>query len=138
MNAKAFVRLANHANPGVLGVHLVHNLVLLQLHLSGKKQWKLKHLQNLCDCKLVCGLQLFFDLGELFCSLILLKLRLAFLGLEEQFYLLPNFNNNLKCLSDILGGPFLLKETLDGNDVNTVFLVVPLTEGGYLEVSPIR
>ncbi len=37
MHAKAFVRLAIHAGPGVLGVHLTHNLVPLHLRLADNK-----------------------------------------------------------------------------------------------------
>jgi hypothetical protein len=85
-NAKAFVRLAIHANPGVLGVHLVHNLVPLHLHLANDETTEqLVHLQGLCDCKFAHGLEVLLDLGELLPSLILLDLRLAFVSLEERF-----------------------------------------------------
>ncbi len=129
-HSKTFVRLAIHADPGVLGVHLVCNLVPLYSCLANNKTMEqLVRLQSLCDSKLVCGLNLLLDLGELFPLLILLKFRLAFWGLEEQFQLLPHFNNNLRGLSDILDGPLLLKGMLEGNDVDKAFLIVPLTKG---------
>jgi hypothetical protein len=132
------VRLAIHTKPGVLGVHLMHNLVPLCSPLANiETMEQLVCLQGLCDCELGHGLELLLDVGELYSFLILLKLCFTFLGLKEQFYLLPHFNNNLKDLSDILDGPLLLKEMLDGDDMNKVFLVVPLTKGGHLEVSPI-
>jgi hypothetical protein len=37
LHAKAFVRLAIHANPGVLGVHLVYDLVPLHSCLANNK-----------------------------------------------------------------------------------------------------
>jgi hypothetical protein len=139
MHTKAFVRLAIHTNSGVLGVHFVHNLVLLCLCLANNKTTEqLVRLQGLCHHKLALGLEFFLDLSELLPLLILPSLCLAFWGLEEWFQLLPNINHNLKGLPNILIGPLLFKEMLDGDDVDEVFLVVPLTEGRHLEIGPIR
>jgi hypothetical protein len=132
-------RLAIHANPGVLGVHLVHNLVQFCSCLANNERTEqLIHLQGLCNRELASGLEFILDLRELFPLLILLSLHLAFRGLEEQFLLLPHFNNNLKGIPNVLKGPLLFKETLDGNDVEEVFLIVPLAESRHLEIGPIQ
>jgi hypothetical protein len=85
MHTKDFVRIAIHTNPGVLGVHLVHNLVPLRLRLTDNKTTEqLVRLQGLRDCKFGRGLEVFLDLNELFLLLLLLVLHLVFLGLEDS------------------------------------------------------
>ncbi len=80
------MRLAILADLGVLGVYLVNNLVPLHSRLAKNETTeRLVRLQGLCDCKLGHDLEWFLDLGELFPSLILLELCLAFLGLKEWF-----------------------------------------------------
>jgi hypothetical protein len=71
----------------------------------------------------------FLEIEKLLLALLHLGLRLVIWGLKEQFQLIPHFNHNLKGLLDISVCPFLLKEMLDGDDANEVFLVVPLTVG---------
>jgi hypothetical protein len=79
LQVEAFVRLAIHTNPGVLGVHLMYNIVPLRLRLANNKTTEQPvHLQDLHHCKLVSGLEFFLDLGKLFPLLILLSLCLAF------------------------------------------------------------
>jgi hypothetical protein len=138
LHAKAFVRLNVHANPRVLAVHFLHNLVPLHLHLANDKTMEqLVRLQGLHYRKFTGGLEVFIDCRELFLLLILLNLCFAFWGLMERFQLLPDFKYGPKYFSNILYGPLLLEETLDGDDVDKIFFVVPLAKGGHLEISPI-
>ncbi len=117
-------------------MNFLHNLVPLHLHLANNKTTE-QLLQGLHYHKFVVGLEVFLDCGELFPSLILLGLCLAFWSLEEWFQLILYFNYGLKCIPNVLYGHLLLKKMLDVKDVNQLFLIVPLAKGGHLEISPI-
>ena len=108
LHAKTFVRLTIHANPRVLGVHLVYNLDPLHPCLANNKTTELIHLQGLRYHKFAGVLEVFLDRRERFPMLILLGLCFTFWGLEEWFQLLPHFNYNLKGLPNFLNGPLLL------------------------------
>ncbi len=69
--AKAFVRLTIHANPRVLAVHLVYNLLPLHLHLANNKTMEqLVRLRGLHYPVFAGGLEVFLDHGERFSLLI--------------------------------------------------------------------
>jgi hypothetical protein len=66
-HAKALVRLAIHANPRILGVHFMHDLVPLHLRLAGNKaKEQLVCLLGLCNCDIALGLRVFVILRGFF------------------------------------------------------------------------
>jgi hypothetical protein len=73
---------------------------------NNKATYQLVLLQGLSEYhKFAGGLEVFHDCRELFPLLILLNLRFAFWGLEEQLQLLPDFKHGLKRSSNDLNGP---------------------------------
>jgi hypothetical protein len=86
MHAKAMVSLAIHANPQILGVHFMHNLVPLHLRLANDEATEqLVSLLGLCNCKIALGLEGLLDLKnlkKLLLALLLLGLCLVVWKLE--------------------------------------------------------
>jgi hypothetical protein len=90
------------------------------------------------DCNTLLGLEDFLVLEKLLLLLLFLGLCLVVKEFEKWLHFPSNFNQNLKCFPDILFHPLLLDDLQDGNDVDKVFLIVPISESGHLEVGSVR
>ena len=83
MHAKAMVSLAIHANPQILGVHFMHNLVPLHLRLANDEATEqLICLLGFCNRKIALGLEDFLVIKKLLLALLLLGLSLVVRELE--------------------------------------------------------
>jgi hypothetical protein len=84
------------------------------------------------------GLEDVLVLKKLLLLLFFLGLCLVIREFKKWLHFPSNFNQNLKCLPNILFCSFLLNDVQDSNDVDEVFLVVPVSKSSHLEVGSIR
>ena len=127
-----------HTNPGIFGVHLLHNLV--QMGLLGPNNKQAEHLVGLAchsNCRaLLCledALELFY--GSL--TEFLGFLRLVGRDLQERRHFLPDGREHQPGRRDFLHEPLLLNDAKDRDDVDEVIFVCTAGEWGHGEVGAI-
>ncbi len=90
------------------------------------------------DRDTLLGLEDFLVLKKLLLLILFLGFCLIFREFKKWLHFPSNFNQSLKSLPNILFRPSLLDDAQDGNDVDEVFLVVPIYESDHLEVGSVR
>ncbi len=123
-----------HANPGILGVHLLHNLIPLGLLVPNNKQ--AEHLVGLAchsnRCALICledALELFY--GSL--AKFLGFLRLVGQNLQKRRHFLPDGRERQPGCLDFFCHSLLLNNPKDRDDVDEVVFIGAARERGHGE-----
>jgi hypothetical protein len=127
-----------HTNPGILGVHLLHNLVPVGSLVPNDKQ--AKHLIGLACHSNCCALFCLEDALVLFHRSLVEFL--GFLGLvgrdlQERRHFLPGGRERQPGRLDFLCEPFLLNDAKDCDDMDKVIFVHTGGERGHGEVGAI-
>jgi hypothetical protein len=139
MYARAMVWLAVHANPRILGMQFMDNLVTLSLQLANDNATEqFVRRPSFSNRKTPLGREDLLVLEKLLLSLPFLGLCLVIRGFKKWLHFSSNFNQSLKCCPNVLFHPYLLDDVKDGNDVDKVFLVVPVSKSGHLRAGAIR
>jgi hypothetical protein len=111
-NANALIRTSIHANPGVLGVHFVGNLVPLNLRIADNKATEhLVRLLGFGDRKALLSLEDLHVLGKHLPPDFLCSFGLVFRELEIGLHFSSNFENRIPGHLDIRRQSFFLDNT---------------------------
>jgi hypothetical protein len=137
--ARALVWIDVQANPRVLGMYFADNPVPLSLWIAEAKTTEhFVSLLGFSNHNTLLGLDDFLVLEKLLLPILFLGFCLIIRELKEWLHFPSNFNQSLKSLPNIPFHPFLLDDAQDSNDANKVFLGVPISKSGHLEVGSVR
>jgi hypothetical protein len=110
-NTSALVLTSVHTNPGVLGMHLVDNLVSLSLRITKDKTTE--HFISLLGFSgrdTLLGLDDFFVFGKQLLPNFLLSFCLIFGELKKRLHFPSNFNQSMKGLLYVCCHSFLIDD----------------------------
>jgi hypothetical protein len=139
MYTGAIVWLAIHADPWVLGMHFVNNLVPLSLHIADDETTEhFISLLGFSDHDTLLGLENFLVFEKFLLPILFLGFCLIIREFKEWLHFPSYFNQSLKSLPNVRFHPFFLNDVQDSDDVDKVFLVVPVSKSGHLEVGSVR
>ncbi len=119
-------------------MQFVDNLVPLSSQITNNETTEhFESLLGFSNRDILLGLEDFLVFEKLLLPILFLGFCLVIREVKEWLHFPSYCNQSLKSLPDVCFHPFLLNDLQDSNDMDKVFLIVPVSKSGHLKVGSV-